>query len=243
MTTGRLLWEARRHVSSRAPTVVGEATAAVASSAMRCADALGRAENSSRRARAAGGSHARPRAGSAPPLARERVRRCGGVRVKKPVVARPARGFTRMMKLAGLIVSVCLGSQAGSRPKVDEFELTAAARPRRASPPAARNCRPMQARVRAERLVGVGREFIGPWVSALKRSGSESLGIVHPNLRVAMQHAGEHDDCRIRLDCYTCRRGRYLCTGRPREGRGGRPEPQRLLEDLRDVGAAGGCGA
>ena len=34
---------------------------------------------------------------------------CWGV-AKNPVVARPARGFTRMMKFAGLIVSVCLVS-------------------------------------------------------------------------------------------------------------------------------------
>ena len=34
---------------------------------------------------------------------------CWGA-AKNPVVARPARGFTRMMKFAGLIVSVCLVS-------------------------------------------------------------------------------------------------------------------------------------
>ena len=91
----------------------------------------------------------------------------------------------------------------------------------------------------AEGLIGVGRN-LRPVLGA-EAVGVKGLGIVAPDFWIAVQHPGEHHDGAVRLDLILAAEDGVLVRA-AREGRGGRPEPQRLLEDLRDIGQLVGLG-
>ena len=90
-----------------------------------------------------------------------------------------------------------------------------------------------------EGLIGVGRN-LRPVLGA-EAVGVKRLGIVAPDFWVAVQHPGEHHDGAARLNLILAAEDGVLVRA-AREGRGGRPEPQRLLENLRDIGQLVGLG-
>ncbi len=85
----------------------------------------------------------------------------------------------------------------------------------------------------AEGLVGVGRNF-RPVLGA-EAVGVKRLGVVAPDFWIAVQHPGQHDDRAVRLHLILAAENGVLIRAAG-EGGGGRPEPQRFLEDLRDKG-------